>query len=391
MTPTDRSPRDIRHRVFLSVSVAFLIFLYLFSPFTSVFLGWFVEFEDNISHKVHEVTFGLLFSFIFVGVVAQLRESTRSFAGLIQAAAAALSLSLIVTLTTGWEWPSLMYLVPLGAVVWLHPDRSSFTSVRPRPDAAAVVMMLLITAPLLEAFTKEFGKAANEVRQHQAHWAGMAAFALTLLIIGYLAALRVDGWPLLTWSTGISLAVYGVLSLFYRFDASARPGATAVLAIVWSFVFVSLSKLTAPVTEGGTKPRRTRLQRTGLAGAGLFVVVIGMFAGAFARGAPPVPHTLESYTSRSCLACHATGDQHAPVIDWPTHNIFEAPPRAAPPFCGQCHDLPELVRAAASQEVGVGSLTPESANPAVGFEIDEGTRRSVIAVVEAVSSPGGFE
>ncbi len=99
----DTRVHDLRHSTFVGVTVAFLVFLYLFSPFTQVFLGWFVDFEDNIDHHVHEVAFGALFAIIFVGVLAQLRASTRSFAGLLQAAIAVMIITVVIGTSTGWE------------------------------------------------------------------------------------------------------------------------------------------------------------------------------------------------------------------------------------------------------------------------------------------------
>ena len=243
----DRPDQGIRHSFFIGVSIAFLVFLYLFSPFTQVFLGWFVDFEDNISHRVHEVTFGALFAMIFVGVLVQLRSTTRNFAGLVQASIAALILSVIITITTGLELFTLLYLAPLATVVWLHPGRQPFMKYKLQPHRNMVIMMGLISFSLLWGFVKEYDKAANEVFFHKSHWAGMAAFALTLLIVGYLAAFRVHGWPLLAWTTGASVGLYGVLSLGNRFDASARPGATGVLIVIWAGVFIFFAVRAKPV------------------------------------------------------------------------------------------------------------------------------------------------
>lgn len=361
MIRTDDGASGARHNAFIAVAVAFLVFLYLFSPFTQVFLGWFVDFDDNISHRVHEVTFGVLFSMIFVGVFAQLREPTRQFAAVVQAVVAAVGLSVIITLTTGWEWPTLLFIVPLAAIVWLHPQRNDFFRYRLQPNRAAVIMMLLITAPLLDAIAVEFDKAANEVRGHQSHWAGMAAFALTLLVVGFLAALRVHGWPLLTWSVGLSLGTYGVLSLVYRFDASARPDARAVLAIIWSVVWIALAKLARPVPastrldEAVLRDRASVWRRVAAIAVGVFLVLLGMAVSEIARGViePPIPHTLTALSTQSCLECHATGQINAPVIDWRTHNNYESVPRSIPETCIGCHDWDKdaLVEATARNPV----------------------------------------
>jgi hypothetical protein len=305
----------------------------------------------------------------------------------------------IITLTTGWEWPTLLFLLPLAVLIWLHPGRKEFFSFKLQPQRSAVIMMMLLTGPLLDALAREFDKAANEVRGHQSHWAGMAAFALTLLIIGYLAALRVHGWPLLTWSMGIALAVYGVLSLTQPFDASARPNVTAVFAIAWSGVWIFLAKAGAPVPVvrrhglvvctncGTTNDRRLfdecrrctvalpdvehsspddivpisrarkRWRTARLVLGGFSILIAGAAIGEIARTivAPPVPHSLESSSPRSCLECHATGALHAPIIDWRWHNWYEDEDRNFVPTCSECHDLPEITHSAAI-DPGAGAL-----------------------------------
>ena len=56
------------------------IALILLSPAILIALGWFLEeFEETagaaaVSHRVHEVSFGVLFALMLVGVLAQLRN-----------------------------------------------------------------------------------------------------------------------------------------------------------------------------------------------------------------------------------------------------------------------------------------------------------------------------
>ena len=107
--------------------------------------------------------------------------------------------------------------------------------------------MALITFSLLGAFQDEFVKAANEVQRHRAHWGGMAAFALTLLILGYLAAFRVHRWPILAWTTGVSVILYAAVSVSFKFDASARPDTTAFFAVVWGIGFLITARRATPV------------------------------------------------------------------------------------------------------------------------------------------------
>ncbi len=208
-----------RRTAFVSLTVAFAAFLYLFSPFSSLFLGWFVDFDDNISHRVHEITFGMLLAMVLVGVIVQLRSPERHIAGMQQAVAVVLILTVVVTASTGWEWTTLIYLVPAVTIAMLHPSRQEIFRPRVSPAGGLLFLMVMLTLPALIAFSEEFDKAANNVRFHQSHWGGMAAFGLALLATGYLAALRVRGWPLAAWTPGLSMVVFGIASLRFRFDA----------------------------------------------------------------------------------------------------------------------------------------------------------------------------
>lgn len=343
--------RDIRTSAMVATGIAFLVFLYLFSPFTQVFLGWFVDFEDNRSHVVHEVTFGALFAILFVGVYVQLRSSTRNFAGLVQAAAAAVTLAVVIAASTGPEPYALLYVIPLGVLIWLHPDRRDFTRYRIQAHHPMLWLMALVAVPLLDAFGSEFRKAVDEAAGHQSHWAGMAAFALTLLITGVAAALRVHGWPILAVTTGIGVLVYSVLSLLNPFDASARPGVTGTIGVVWSLGFLYAARAASPTPASlRAEPRPARPKRAPKVLRTVGPVLLFMFLGAtglsMARSLtpPPAPHAIESIARSYCVTCHATGERGATRIDpiehpfgfdgslqqcYSCHNTQEAGPVAA--------------------------------------------------------------
>lgn len=414
-----------RRTVFVSLTVAFAAFLYLFSPFSSLFLGWFVDFDDNISHRVHEITFGMLLAMVLVGVIVQLRSPEYHIAGMQQAVVVVVILTVVVTASTGWEWTTLIYLVPVIAIAMLHPSRQEVFRPRISPAGGLLFLMVMLTLPALIAFSEEFDKAANNVRFHQSHWGGMAAFGLSLLATGYLAALRVRGWPLAAWTTGVSMLVYGMASMLFRFDASARPFLGGILVLLWAVVWLVTAERARvrearspveqdPSPDAAVAPELRRARRGRLIGGVasgvarylgvtvlftrilfflssfflvglLFYIVLwvripleasgditaappgvvspalatrrsrvavmapavalalllGVCSTSLADGvAPPVPHTIESASQNSCLECHGTGDEKAPVIDALTHNHHEDSPRHFAPYCGECHDLP---------------------------------------------------
>ncbi len=349
---TPQARPELRRTGFTAATIAFLIFLYLFSPFTQTFLGWFVDFEDNISHRVHEVTFGALFSMIFVGVLLQLRDPIRYGIGLVQALVGAIVLTAVVTASTGWEWTSMLFVVPLSIIAWLHPNRRSLFRLRFRPRRSLVVLMLLMAGPLLDELTNEFSKAANEASGHQSHWGGMAAYALVILILGLLAAFRVDGWRVLVVTTSVGVALIGALSLAFSFDASAAPALPALLALIWAVVFTLYARR-APDPADATPvpdepPRRLAgyLRPLRLGAGTLGLVFLGAMGLDIARDFTPpnVPHSIESTAPSTCLACHLTGDRGAPVIDLDYHGAADMNPFGHL-NCRDCHGLPAITRA----------------------------------------------
>ena len=78
-----------RRRIHVAAVIGYAFFLYVFSPMNLLVIGWFADFEDAISHRVHEVSIGALFTLGFVGVVAQLRRADRT-TGAVQAVVAQL-------------------------------------------------------------------------------------------------------------------------------------------------------------------------------------------------------------------------------------------------------------------------------------------------------------
>jgi len=465
-------PGGTQHTAFRVTTWAFLVFLYLFSPATSLLLGWFVDFDDNISHRVHEVTFGLMFTMILVGVAAQIRSPQRHIAGIQQALTAIVVFVAVVAASTGWEWTALIYIGPVVVIVILHPAREEVFRLRLRFDRQMVILMLLITLPMIMVFGDEFSKAVNEVRGHQAHWGGTAAFVLTMLVVGYMSSTRQPGWYVSGWTVAFAAIIFGAASAVFRFDASARPDLTAIMLIIWGVLvatntergrarerlgqevafksdaveglrrgsrgrlvggvargfadhynwnvwvvrgvlviltvptvlgellppFAPLAYLTAwwrvplatardpeqgtkrrrlprwvtwpitrPISKASSRPPRPLVRRlmVGIGGAALLVTGAAGFTFSRELTPPPVPHDIESQSASTCVVCHATGAEHAPIINPFTHNFHSefSETRSSLPFCGECHDLPQVSTASADS----GRWNPPASWPIAAF------------------------
>lgn len=83
---------------------------------------------------------------------------------------------------------------------------------------------------------------AEEAALHYGHWSAMGAYALSIVALAAVSALRPPGWRLPAWGAGTAATVYGVASLAAAGEASAALPLWAVLSIVWGIGFIVLAE-----------------------------------------------------------------------------------------------------------------------------------------------------
>jgi hypothetical protein len=341
-----------RDRVFAGTAVATLVLLFLSSPLALLWLGWFLdEGSDQISHRVHEITFGALFAVVFVGVVAQLRHPERNLAGMLQAILAVGVLAAVEVSASGSADPLLLlYVVPVVTLAVLHPARRRLFWPPLAPGGWQLGLGLAAVPALLVMATDELDRASQQVGGHVEHWGAMAAFAFTVIGLILIAGLRPPGWRVSAWSAGVATAIYAGTSVAYPDDASSavlRTPPWVFMALVWSGLFVVVAERTRPERErpaakapAVTTPRP--LARRGLRVLAVAAGVFGLLLMAAVWGfedAPRIPHQVASTSRAHCASCHgtgvnpATGEANVPAIDLAAH-----PDESAPGRCVDCHD-----------------------------------------------------
>ena len=270
----DPGPRN-RLFAFRILVVLFAVFHLFMTPLPFLVLAFFIDANPNgISHQVHELCFGALFAMTFVGLLSQLRNPERKIAGMFQVMLPifiTVPLTLIVNQFIDPTIP--VFLVLPLVLLWLHPARTPDW----RPSVVLVVLAGIAAVPLIvfavdqlatgirAASTggdilREMDPDATEreiVREleaagipraerievlHFGHWVGMGGFALSIVGISVLGALRPRGWRLLIWSAAAALSVYALASLRYPSDASALSGLWAGLALAWAVLFVMMAE-----------------------------------------------------------------------------------------------------------------------------------------------------
>ena len=315
--------RNFRIAVWIMVLV-----LLLFSPAAFMVLGWFTDaYRDTaaaseVSHRLHEIMFGILFSLALAGAITQLLSPKRNLAGLIQLTVTLATLAIVVTATVGWQVGLLLYLIPLAAVLFYASPIRPFRS---GPTWSWVVALLIIASfPFRVEVLGLVDRATSGAQNHTTHWSAMAAFVLVLIVLGVVVALRVSGYRLAAMSVAGAAGAYGIASLAFPYDASSHNFAYAVGLLIWSAAWlVGLRFFDRPPRE---QPRPLAMRVVGwivLAPVVLLVSMIWLTTDSQPnvphRPDPDRPQLMASEVDRAtCLNCHATATAGAPT---PPHSL----------------------------------------------------------------------
>lgn len=202
------------------------------------------------SHRTHDVAHGALFSTLVLGVVVQLRRPQSNVAGMVMAQIPGAALLLVAALAGNVDLifgrNPLRYAAAVAVVVaLLHPSgRGLFRSFR----AAAVSwpMLALVGAaavPLLSFASSNIRlqRGVNDIHMFMGHYAFMAALAYAIVGVGVLASLRLVGWRLPGYVTGLLAAVLGLTSLLYPDATSSLGTGWAVAAVFWALTFLAVA------------------------------------------------------------------------------------------------------------------------------------------------------
>ena len=321
----DLSAERNRERYFRAAVWIMIVVLLVLSPAAFVLLGWFTEAyqeaaaaaSSEVSHRLHEVVFGILFSLALVGAVTQLLGPKRNLAGLIQLTVTLVTLSVVVTWTVDWQVGLLLYLIPLaGVLAFARP-------VRPFRSGPiwwiALVLTLIAIIPFRVGIEGHVQRALGEAQNHTTHWSAMATFGLVLLLLGGVVAFRVTGYRIVAMSIGGAAAVYGLASLVFPYDASSHKPAYAIVLMLWAAAWVlGVLFFDRPAKDS---PRPAALRVVGWVILA-FAMLIVPFAWVVADTPPNVPHRPDpsqptliaaDVDRATCLDCHATGTAGVPL------------------------------------------------------------------------------
>jgi hypothetical protein len=273
--------RDRARRIaFVVVSALFLVMHLVLSPLPYAVLGWFLK-PGVVSHRIHEICFGLLFVLTAAALIAQLRNPERKIAAMYQVIVPLYLIILSVLVIDRVLDPVVFAFIVFPIVlVLLHPARKRLFGPGVRPNTLLLGAVAVAALPLIVfavGQVREGAQAAKlapqvledlpdnasdkqvedalaavastskelEAVRHYGHWSAMGAFAVSVVALALVAAVGIPGWRLPAWSAAIALVVFGAASLFASGDASSLTMPWAIAAIAWGVTFAGAAQYVA--------------------------------------------------------------------------------------------------------------------------------------------------
>jgi hypothetical protein len=241
MTTTGNGPAQStkRRTAFRVISTLWAASGIAFGVFTALFA---VLDEGQEIHAIHNaVVTALLLVLSAPAAVAAARAPERSTRPLVHLSAVGIAGLITMALSLTLD-PFTLPLVILVGVLWaLRPSREEpIASVSPSP-----ILLVFVAAAAGPLVAYALGQAElqriDDVSEHAEffHWVETSFYAVAILLLGLLAALRPAAHRFSGWAAGAALAVLGVASLALRGRPSGLDTGWAWAAVVGSLVFLA--------------------------------------------------------------------------------------------------------------------------------------------------------
>jgi hypothetical protein len=231
-----------RRTAFRSIAAIMAVSGAGFGLFTAVF-G--VISEAQRIHAIHNsVVATLLIILSATPAMAAARDPERSTAPLMHLTAVGIAGLATMALSLTIDPFTLPFILLVGVLWALQPARE-----RPfpegRPSWILLVLALASTVPLvMYALDNAELQRLDRTSEHAEffHWVETSFYAIAILLLALLAAVRPAVYRLSAWSAGIGLVVLGIASLFLPGHASAIDAPWAWGAVVGGAVFVAAAE-----------------------------------------------------------------------------------------------------------------------------------------------------
>jgi hypothetical protein len=250
VTPSGRLRTSWRWLAYTACAgVLALLYGVVFFGLTSLALAWF-QTREGVAGPVTEVGYGVLVGiFLTVGLASQLRHADRNVAGLQQASLVVPALLIGSALAGDAQnvEAALIVIVGVGVLIVLKSERGELLRIAGTPDPWLVGMVLVAAVPLVW-YAVDVGAEARDLTgppHHVQRLSTMAAMAVAIVLVGFLAAARTKGWTLPAWCAGIATVLFGLASLLYPTHPGTAGAAWGGLAMVGGALFIGVATSTS--------------------------------------------------------------------------------------------------------------------------------------------------
>jgi hypothetical protein len=220
--------------------------------------GWFSSMDGGI-HRFHEIAWGVIEGIVlFTALAVQIRRSQRKVGHIQQVLAGAIALIAVMILARSFDPFTGIFILLVVVLLLLHPARSDgFRMARP-VDGKLTTMALVAAVPLWAYAFNEISRHLNaptgDPHADLAHYAGTAAVAIAIPLVGLVASFRTPGSRLSLWCAGLGAITLGTAGIVFPDQASSIGIVWGAAAVAWGIIFSAVGKLLAEPRPMASSP-----------------------------------------------------------------------------------------------------------------------------------------
>jgi hypothetical protein len=196
-------------------------------------------------HAVHNAVVGSLLLVLSAPPVIQVaRFPERGLRPLVILAAAAVAGLATMAMSLTLDPFTLPFVVLIGVLWAIVPDRVGAVPAG-RPSLIMLAVVVVGAVPLvMYALGQAELQRTDLFSEHTAffHWVETSFYAIGILLLGFLAALRPDAFRMAAWMGGSALAILGAASVLLGQHASAIAAPWSWAALAGGLAFIALSE-----------------------------------------------------------------------------------------------------------------------------------------------------
>jgi hypothetical protein len=201
--------------------------------------------EEERIHSIHNIVVaGLLVVLTAPPLIAAARSPERSARQLMHLAVVGVAGLATMALGLVLDFFTLPVIVLVGVLWLLRPTREP-----PIPQGrVSPILLLLILVAAVPLVAYALGQAelqridSSSEHAERFHWVETSFYAVAILLLGLLAAMRPAAYRMTAWIAAIALAILGVASLALQDYPSALEAEWAWAALAGSILFMAISE-----------------------------------------------------------------------------------------------------------------------------------------------------